>query len=337
MSEDAPPGIPVERYPGPALAYRLTDGEPRVTAGNDEATELVSNVDRGSPLGEFFEVFDVVVTTDGTDPEDHLRRGNQTNIYLDGFQEHGPFIARIVPPDSGCGWLLLSDLSDRPENPDAVGVGQVASVISHDLRNPLDVATAHLRAARETGDSEHFDAVANAHDRMGQIIRDVLTLARGTSTVAPTTQVDIERAVRDAWRSVETDYATMRVADPLPTVTADPDRLRRALENLFRNSVEHGPTDGPPDQNGHSSRSEVEVTVGMIENGFYVADDGSGIAEDEQETVFKPGYSSEDGGTGLGLAIVEKIVSAHGWTLSLTTAENGGARFEIEFPRDQNR
>jgi len=59
-------------------------------------------------------------------------------------------------------------------------------VISHDLRNPLDVAKARLRAGQETGNEDHFDHVERAHDRMEQIIQDVLTLARGSESIDPT-------------------------------------------------------------------------------------------------------------------------------------------------------
>jgi signal transduction histidine kinase len=254
-------------------------------------------------------------------------------------------------------------------------------VISHDLRNPLDVAKAHLTAARETGDPEHFESVADAHDRMERIIRDVLTLTRGDAVVDPSDRVSIETAATDAWQSVDTDGAMLDLIGSLPTVTADADRVRRLFENLFRNAVEHGstshrsrtldddPEDGSTDDrtrsrdsgdhdsdapvsNTHGDRGErspktrdqsldrgeeatsdgsLTVTVGALSDGFYVADDGTGIPADERETVFEPGHSSTNGGTGLGLAIVERIIAAHDWNVTLTTADCGGARFEIRF------
>jgi signal transduction histidine kinase len=75
----------------------------------------------------------------------------------------------------------------------------------------------------------------------------------------------------------------------------------------------------------------LTVTVGALADGFYVADDGEGISADEREMVFEPGYSTMNGGTGLGLAIVEQIIAAHDWNVTLTTADCGGARFEIRF------
>ncbi|MFB6078318.1 MAG: sensor histidine kinase, partial [Halarchaeum sp.] len=99
-------------------------------------------------------------------------------------------------------------------------------------------------------------------------------------------------------------------------VLADPSRLGQLFENLFRNAVEHGGDD-------------VTVTVGDLDDGFYVEDDGPGIPADEREVVFEPGYSNEADGTGLGLAIVEQTAAGHDWTLTVSESSAGGARFEI--------
>jgi signal transduction histidine kinase len=73
----------------------------------------------------------------------------------------------------------------------------------------------------------------------------------------------------------------------------------------------------------------VTVTVGGLPDGFYVADDGPGIPEDDHEAVFEVSHSGATDGTGFGLAIVEGIASAHGWEVALTESESGGARFEV--------
>lgn len=75
----------------------------------------------------------------------------------------------------------------------------------------------------------------------------------------------------------------------------------------------------------------MTITVGEIadESGFFVADDGEGIAEDEREDVFQAGYSTAAKGTGFGLKIVHDIVTAHDWAIHITDSTEGGARFEI--------
>ena len=73
----------------------------------------------------------------------------------------------------------------------------------------------------------------------------------------------------------------------------------------------------------------VTITIGALEDGFYVADDGPGIPPEEREAVFESGYSTGESGTGLGLSIVEQVAREHGWTVDLEESADGGARFEF--------
>ncbi|WP_439025728.1 sensor histidine kinase [Haloarchaeobius sp. DT45] len=194
---------------------------------------------------------------------------------------------------------------------------EFAAVVSHDLRNPLTVADLNTHLARETGDQEYFDAVGRAHDRMRAIIEDVLTLSRDGGEVKNLESVDIAQTAREAWETTHTRDGTIEVT-ATGVVTADPARLRTLFENLFRNALDHG---GP----------STHVVVGNLQGGgFFVADDGPGIPEDDREHVFDAGYTTSESGTGFGLAIVKRIAQAHGWSVAVTeNPEGGGARFEF--------
>ena len=191
-----------------------------------------------------------------------------------------------------------------------------ASIVSHDLRNPLSVASGRLRLAREEHDSgTHLAEIERAHDRMEQLIDDLLQLAREGERAIEPESIALDEVVEAAWQSVETDGATIAV-ETARSMRADRSRLRQLLENLLRNATEHGGDD-------------VAVTVGALEDGFYVEDDGPGIPEATREEVFDAGYSTSENGTGLGLSIVERTADAHGWELRATEGSRGGARFEI--------
>jgi len=251
---------------------------------------------------------------------------------------------RAIPDDDpSTGTLTLREQTD---DTDVRPVGDhIASVVSHDLRNPLDVAKARARAARETGETEHFDRLDRAHDRMERIIGDVLTLARGSGAVDTTAGVSVETVARDAWQAVETASASLAVAPDLPETEADADRLQRLFENLFRNSVEHGSTssrtqsdaavnDGSTGDWGGSDDVDrptegTTVRVDSTAGGFAVADNGQAIPPGERDRIFEPGYTVSGNGTGLGLTIVDRIATAHGWTVTATESEVGGARFEV--------
>ncbi|WP_136716428.1 sensor histidine kinase [Halorientalis salina] len=190
-----------------------------------------------------------------------------------------------------------------------------ASTVSHDLRNPLKLATSNLDMARHEVDSSLLDDVAAAHDRMEELIEDLLALARQGQTVDETEPVSVESVARDAWEHVDAPDATLEI-DADEVVEADRQRLLQVFENLFRNSVEHA---GP----------DVTLRVETTPSGFSVTDDGPGIPADERDAVFEYGYTTTDTGTGLGLAIVEEALTAHGWDVSLGESEAGGVRFDV--------
>ncbi|WP_262177425.1 hybrid sensor histidine kinase/response regulator [Haloarcula laminariae] len=192
---------------------------------------------------------------------------------------------------------------------------EFASIVSHDLRNPLQVAEGRLELLQEDCETEHVAAIERALARMDALIEDILTLAREGDTVSELEDVNLREVCGACWQHVETAEATLDIRTD-KTIRADRSRLQQLIENLVRNAVEHGGGD-------------ITVTVGDLDTGFYVADDGRGIPANERESVFAAGYSTEDNGTGFGLSIVKEVADAHGWNITLTESEAGGARFEI--------
>ncbi len=191
----------------------------------------------------------------------------------------------------------------------------VVSIVSHELRNPLSIATGQLELAQEACESEHLDEAERALDRMDDLIDDLLTLAREGKRVDTMEAVELPAVVETCWEVMATEEATL-VVDTAQTIQADERRLQQLLENLMRNAIEHGGED-------------VTVTVDEVADGFVLEDDGPGIAPDDREDVFEAGYTTSSTGTGFGLHIVEEIVDAHGWEITVTEGDAGGARFEI--------
>lgn len=216
---------------------------------------------------------------------------------------------------------IVRDITDRIEIEQELQrqnerLDEFASRVSHDLRNPLNVAQGRLELAQRDCESEHLDIVENAHDRMGALIDDLLLLARHGEPISEVEPVNLAAVVTECWSNVETAETTIH-GDIETTVRADRSRLQQLFENLFRNATEHAGAD-------------VTIQVGRLTDryGIYIADDGPGIPDGDREDIFESGYSTGDG-TGFGLAIVEEIVEAHGWEISVTNGSDGGARFEI--------
>lgn len=192
---------------------------------------------------------------------------------------------------------------------------QFASVISHDLRNPLSIAQGYLMLAREEQDSESLRKVADAHERMDSLIDEMLIYARTGSEALDLETVELARILENCWEGIEQQNATLHI-NTTQRVLADADHLRQLIENLLSNAIKHGGTD-------------VSITVGSLEDGFYVEDDGVGIPADERTAVFEAGYSLGTNGTGFGLSIAQQVAESHGWDICVIGGDEGGARFEI--------
>lgn len=201
---------------------------------------------------------------------------------------------------------------------------QFASVVSHDLRNPLNTLELSLDMAERTAETEHFERCQRSVTRMNTLIENLLTLAREGEDIDEREPVELDATVEEAWETVNADAAELTV-ETTRTLDADRTRLKQLLENLLHNAVEHGADSGQQDD----GEAGVHVTVGDLDDGFYVADDGPGIQKAERERMFEAGYSTAENGIGFGLAIVQEIVEAHGWDIAVTDSADGGARFEI--------
>ncbi len=229
------------------------------------------------------------------------------------------FMMRAVPFDRGdTAYVLVMhmNITERKLAEEAVAdrnerLKTVASVLSHDIRNPLTVAMGELDLLATENDSTHVSSLRHALDRIGSIVEDSLVfLRRNEIDLGP---VDLGAAVRTAWAAVDTEDATLAI-DDAPTVRADSAVVSHLLENLISNAVQHGGDD-------------VTVRVGRIDeadgtNGFFVADDGPGIPESERDKVFDYGYTTA--GSGLGLAIVDRTAKMHDWSVSVTESESDG-------------
>jgi two-component system nitrogen regulation sensor histidine kinase NtrY len=115
------------------------------------------------------------------------------------------------------------------------------------------------------------------------------------------------------------------LADPLPEISADPDLLHRALQNLVLNAIDAMPQGGTLTIRTASHGDYVEILV---------SDTGSGLTQEECGRLFTPYYTTKQHGTGLGLAIVQSVVSDHGGKISVESTKEKGTTFRIELPCD---
>lgn len=303
------------------------NGQSRVVDANKRARKLFDSDPRyvGTPADEFFasglgEMLSRFSDEDDVEPEVTITDGGQQRHFsvsrspVADSPEHGRIILlheitwqKRREQELKATKQSLEQSNERLE--------EFASTVSHDLRNPLNVAQGRLHLAQRETESDHLVAVDEAHERMESLIGDLLTLARQGDVIEEPDAVDLATLAETAWQNMATAEATLTV-ETAQTIRADSSRLQELLENLFRNAVEHGGED-------------MGITLGEMADGFYVADDGPGVSVEQRDDVFDAGYSTADDGTGLGLNIAQEIAEAHAWEICVTDSKSGGARFEI--------
>jgi signal transduction histidine kinase len=208
-------------------------------------------------------------------------------------------------------------------------VGEMASVVGHDLRNPLGAVSNTLfllrhglgdavneEQARQFSTAEREIAKATAIlEHLGDFVRPAHPDARPVSVRDLVTEVTEVSPARDGVELV-TDIEDI-------TVMVDRGHLAQVLTNLVTNAYDS--------LDGHgrlrvAARMKGEVAI------LTVQDDGPGMEKSVAERVFEPFFTTKSRGTGLGLAIVRRLVESNGGSVSLETAPGEGATFVIELP-----
>jgi signal transduction histidine kinase len=224
--------------------------------------------------------------------------------------------------------LVCHVLSGRLIRPAAAALEQQEILLAetaHDLRTPVAALRALAETALHNPDqrAELLPRTVRLASRMGDIIDDLLVRARLAAGVAQLhpQPVWLDQLVTGLVAEAPVEGASVTVTAAPSQVSVDPNLVRRAIGNLLDNALRHG---RQPDQT-----AVVHVTVA---NGrVTVADHGPGIGDDVATNLLDR-FRTGSGSTGLGLSIVHWVAQAHGGTLNVYNADEGGAIFELVLP-----
>lgn len=210
----------------------------------------------------------------------------------------------------------------------------------HELRTPLSVLKGELELAQRPGRSaaelqDTITVAAEETDRLIRLTENMLTLARGSNLVWGT--VDLNALAHGVALAAHAHAAengvTIEIRDlGADIVDGDPDRLRRAIENLLTNAVRFGPTD---------STITISVSQEGADAAVSVRDTGPGFPSEFLPRAFERFARADDarnladGGSGPGLAIVAAIMKAHGGSAAAANSPEGGAVVILRWPRVQ--
>ena len=193
---------------------------------------------------------------------------------------------------------------------------ELRSLVSHDLGNPLNIASGRLELATQSVESSHIGHAETAIERVDRIANRGVDIVEAGHQPADIAEISLAALAEDCWSDVGESRGTLTVDDA--TLYGDRERVRRLVDELIANAFDH-------------SDGALAVDIGPLSaaEGFYVEDDGPGIPPDEREYVVDTGYSTDEERDGLGLSIVTEIAGAHGWDISIDQPDSGGTRVEV--------
>jgi len=242
-----------EMVPDPITHVRFEDGEP-VLLDVNSAFEETFGYEAADVVGESSN--DLLVPPDRQAEATRIdQQARNERIVTQAVRRRtadgvGDFLFRSIPvgdrEDTGEYYGIYVDISEQKAAERRLErqnerLEEFAEVLSHDLRNPLNVAQGRVELLQDRYDDEHLDAAERAHERMAALVEDILYLAREGRSVGPLEPVRLGEVVRACWETIETDKARLAV-ETERTVEAERGQLRRLLENLLGNAVEHSST-----------------------------------------------------------------------------------------------
>lgn len=216
---------------------------------------------------------------------------------------------------------------------------ELARRLAHELKNPLfplQITVENLMRARRQNPAQFEEVFAESTQTLMAELANLKTIIGRFSDFAkmprPRLQaVRINELVREVGRLFQAQLdggngrvrAQLELDDSLGAVEADPDLLRRALENLVLNALDAMPEGGT-----------LTLRTRRRPDGFTleVGDTGTGLTPEECSRLFTPYYTSKQHGTGLGLAIVQSVVSDHGGRISVESQPRRGTTFRLDLP-----
>jgi signal transduction histidine kinase len=222
---------------------------------------------------------------------------------------------------------------------------EIAQNISHELRTPLTFVKGYVEMLLDEGagplnatQKEYLGIVVEKTSVVTRLVSDIMTLQQTEALPSrrmPMSLTELaRRAILGCMATAEKAGLTLmeKIADDLPLVAGDEDRLLQVFDNLLGNAIKFSPDGG-------------QIIVAVLDAGdslqVSVADQGIGIPKDQHERIFERFYQIDGsarrrfGGAGLGLAIVKRIVEAHEGQVWLESAPGRGSTFYFTIPKYQ--
>jgi two-component system sensor histidine kinase HydH len=195
-------------------------------------------------------------------------------------------------------------------------LGEMAAVLSHEIRNPLAAIKGQAQLLAERLDPETRDG-----EKAARLVKESLRLERLTDDRPRGAPAAL---LREAAASLDAPDLELEVEKAPESWPLDSDQIHQVLVNLLRNAVQASPADRPPVARVRQEGADLV---------YEIRDFGEGVPEGEADRIFEPFHTTRVTGTGLGLAVARRIAELHGGSVTAANHPEGGAVFRMRVPR----
>jgi signal transduction histidine kinase len=187
-------------------------------------------------------------------------------------------------------------------------VGQLATSIGHEIRNPLAALRGFTQLQHEKypNDKEYYQIMENEIERINLIVNDLMYLGKPRSLMLVKHNIKdiIEYVVMILTQIAQSNNVKIKIGlDNHPSINCDENQLKQVFINLLKNAIESMPTGG-----------NINITSKVIENNelaIFIEDEGQGIEEERLSKLGQPFFTTKEDGNGLGLLVTFNIIEKH--------------------------
>lgn len=229
--------------------------------------------------------------------------------------------------------LIQRQQTQLVESETMAAVGEMASTLAHNLRNPLASIRSSAELATEEESApvlrENAVDIVNAVDRLDQRVRELFTYSQPLQSAQR--QIHIDALIDKTLPNFQSDMAQQGIKllreleDRLPPVQGDASLLEQALHSLVANALEAMPEGG-------SLTISARLAPDRRRLQLCIHDTGTGIAEEQLDNVFKPFFTTKPKGLGVGLSLVKRIVERHRGSVEITRRDGQGTTVSLLIP-----
>ncbi|MFS0862535.1 ATP-binding protein [Fredinandcohnia sp. 179-A 10B2 NHS] len=209
-------------------------------------------------------------------------------------------------------------------------VGQMATTVGHEIKNPLSSLKGFTQLQREKypEDQYYFSIMDQEIDRINAIVNDLLLLGKPKSSHFQQHQIrhiiDYVVSITEQQANKQNQKIVVEIDDGIPAIKIDDNQIKQVFINLIKNGLESMPKGG-----------QLQIKVACKQGNWIsicVIDQGSGISKEDMEHLFEPFFTTKNDGTGLGLMVSQKIIEDHNGKININSEVNKGTVMEVLLP-----